>query len=537
MGNHPGHGRLVFDWPAPPQYRMEQAGASVLLSFPQGAAIDLSGARRPPRNMAAVTADGESIRITLKPGVRPRVFRVGPKLVVDALNPGGEAIAEAAPLPARVVPVPQAAAEVAPQPVPSVPVPAAPPVAPAFPDALAVRPLPQAGGILLPYPATTGLAVLRRGREVLALFDSGEALDLTAVRGDVVFAALQVDRLGDATLLRLPLAAPGRIRARREPGGWMLEAHRPAGGRDLPGRAMAVEAEGGVASRLVVRAGEPGRVVPVIDPETGLPLLVGTVRESGQMMPVVRRLPELDLPPTFLGGAVLARADQVTMRATAGGFLIGAAAVPLSLDPALAELPAGSAVTRSFDLPRLPAAQLLDRTRILQASIATAAPCQWLSLRRAAAETLLALGLPPEAQAMVDVSRGEDPEAVRDAHLTALAGAAAPLGGRLPQAAALRQAELTETDELGLWRALLLAAEGDAGGAAPAIAAALPLVFDYAETLRAGAPLGSPGAGGGRSVAAVAAAAGAGGSLGRSGAAARHAGRNPWGRRCGARRI
>ncbi len=485
VGNHPGHGRLVFDWPAPPRYRMEQVGDTVVLHFPPEATIDLSGARRPPRNIAAVTAEGEGIRIALKPGARPRVFRVGPKLVVDAMNPPEEALAEAAPRPASVVAVPEPIAAVVPPPVPPAALEVPAPVGHSRRDALMVRTLPRSGGILLPYPASTGLALLRRGGEVLALFDSGEPLDLAGVRGDAAFSGLEVEALGNATLLRLPLAPPGQLRARRETGGWVLEAYRPAEPHDLPGRAMAVEAEGGAASRLVVRASEPGRVVPIIDPETGLPLLLGTVREAGQLMPVARRLPELDLPLTLLGGAVLARADHVTMRATAGGFLIGAAQAPLALDPAAAEMPAAAAMTRSFDLPRLPTPQLLDRMRALQASVAAAPPLTRLPLRRAAAETLLALGMPQEAQAMVELARGEDPAAARDARLTALVGVAAALGGRLSQAVVLREAPLPETDELALWRALLLAAEGDSRAAAPGIATGLPIIFGYADGLRA----------------------------------------------------
>ena len=192
VGNHPGHGRLVFDWPAPPQYRVEQAGDAVVLYFSPGAAIDLSGARRLPRNMAAVAAEGEGIRVSLKPGVRARVFRVGPKLVVDALNPAGEpapAVQAAAP-PARAETVAEVVLPtVLPVPAVAVPVPVVPPVALPRPDALAVRPLPNAG-ILLPYPATTGLAILRRGGEVLALFYSCELLDLAAFLIVSVFGRL-----------------------------------------------------------------------------------------------------------------------------------------------------------------------------------------------------------------------------------------------------------------------------------------------------------------------------------------------------------
>ncbi len=496
VGNHPGHGRIVFDWRTAPDYWMQQGEDAVVLQFPAGAAINLDGARRPPRNILDVTAAGDAVRIGLRPGARARVFRVGPKLVVDAMDPVAERpvpSAQAAPpqrrgrapeavaaaSPAVATPMPPPAAMPAPAPVPL-----AAPVALPQPGALPVRPLAQRGAILLPYPPTTGLAILRRGGQVLALFDSGEPLNLSALRDDPIFAALEAEALGGATLLRLPLASPGQLRARREATGWILQAVRPADDAEAAGRAIPVEAEDGAAPRLVLRARQPGRVVPVTDPESGLPLLLGTLREIGQVMPVARRLPELDLPQTMLGAAVLARADRVTMQATGSGFLIGAGTGSLALDLAAAEMPTAASMTRSFEFPRMAPAQMLERLRALQASIGAAPSLGRLPLRRAATEILLALGLPQEAQAMTELAKSEDPQAARDARLTALGGAAALLAGRLPQAVVLRQPELPDSDELNLWRMLLLAAEGQAGLAAPGLAASLPVLFDYAEALR-----------------------------------------------------
>ncbi|MEI6162389.1 MAG: hypothetical protein WCP77_21360, partial [Roseococcus sp.] len=43
-GDHPGHGRIVFDWAAPPAYQVEQQGDRVILRFPNAEAINLAGA-------------------------------------------------------------------------------------------------------------------------------------------------------------------------------------------------------------------------------------------------------------------------------------------------------------------------------------------------------------------------------------------------------------------------------------------------------------------------------------------------------------
>ncbi|MBL6454118.1 hypothetical protein JMJ55_02210 [Belnapia sp. T6] len=477
VGNHPNHGRVVFDWPAPPGYQAEQAEGAVVLRFPPGSAIDLAGARRPPRNVLGVTAEGEAIRIALRPGARTRIFRVGPKVVVDALDPApaqGQVQGQSPP-PTQ----PAQAARPAPPPATSAPAPvvaAAP--APTEPPAASAPRAVRPGPVALPFPPGTGAAVLRRGGQLLALFDSAAPLDLAALRARPGLATLEAEALPGATLLRLPLA-PEPPLLRREGAGWVLD---PAGAG--AGQPMPVEAEGGAASRLLLRAATPGRVVPLTDPESGLPLLVGTVRAGADHQPTARRLPELDLPPTLLGLAVLARSDRVTLRAGEGRFLIGAGEA-LALDPAAVGPAPAMAPTRIFDLPNLPPAQLLDRLRALQASIAAAPPLTRLPLRRAAGETLLALGLPQEAQSMLDLAGTEDPRAAGDAPLAALTAAAALLAGRLPQAAALRNDAQPASDEVTLWRAALAAAEGEPARAAPGFAATLPLLFDYPEALRA----------------------------------------------------
>ncbi len=578
VGDHPGHGRIVFDWPSPPAYRSEQVGDQVVLRFPE-AAVDLSGARRLPRNVAGLAHGAEGIEITLRPGARVRHFLLGPMVVVDLLDPVAESVTEPAMRPADVAPVlaatppaslPGEAASVArrnatPRLRPAGPVPALPaiggapaaamllvggglaalattavPVEPAglplgqpahaatvpprphlpvsapagsapaglgvvgvpAPAATAPGPLPRsvAGALVvrvmnlpgrgpalaLPFPAGTGAALLRRGGSLLAVFDSALPLDLAALRGDPAFGAVTALPLPGGTALHLPIAASATLVARLAGSVWLLEAIGPAAMTPVPVRAMAIEADAGSMSRLVLRAVQPGRVVTLADPESGLPLLLGTVREAGQAMPVGRRLPELDLPATLLGAAVLARADSVTMQAGLDRFMIGAAGgARLALDATAAHASDAAAMTRLFDLPALPTARLLEQLRARLGGIAAAAPLARLTQRRGAAETLLALGLPQEAQAMLGLSLLEDPTAAADLPFAALGAAAALLAGRLPEAAALQDPGLAGTDELTLWRAVLTTAHGEARAAAPGLAATLPLLLDYPEGLRA----------------------------------------------------
>jgi pilus assembly protein CpaC len=87
-GTHPGYGRIVFDWPARTEYQAEATAEGLVIRFAEAGRIALGAAA--PRNVVAVSADGQAVRIDARPGARFRHFHHGPKLVVDVLDPGAE---------------------------------------------------------------------------------------------------------------------------------------------------------------------------------------------------------------------------------------------------------------------------------------------------------------------------------------------------------------------------------------------------------------------------------------------------------------
>ena len=351
------------------------------------------------------------------------------------------------------------------------------------PDAAAVRLVFGAPGqpreLLLPFGEDTGIAVLRRGDALLIVLDTPRPLNLAALRGDPVFAGLEARGVPGGTLLSLRLASPASLALRRRDGAWSLAAT----AAPPPAAPAQIEAlTDAPGPRLVMRAPQAGRVLAVPDPETGLPLLVGTVRAVGPVLTHLRRLPEADLLPSLAGVAALARSDRFGLRATTEGFVLSGA---LALDPSVAAPEAPQAMTRLLDIPNLPLPVLSDRLRAEHAAVRAAPPLGRVPLRRAVAETLLALGMPQEAQAMLSLATAEDPRASDDPAVAVLAGAAALLGGRLAEADALSRTDLPERDETILWRALRDAARGDIAAAAPRLAATLPLALGYPPALRA----------------------------------------------------
>jgi hypothetical protein len=587
-GDHPAHGRIVFDWTAPPAYQVEQQGDRVILRFPNADAIDLAGARRLPRNVLAVARVPGGVELTLRPGARIRHFRNGPKVALDVLDPTETREAEAsspprrpareaAPATARVAPPPPspaAASTPPPAPVTAAPPPAATPAAaaPAAPPAAALpapepRPAPAAPApssvaapprpeprpapptaaatplpaaaprpaqpvesappatraepilTLAPPPAATprpqpplaslagpppirarlaqepelgaamrlqlgagtGVAALRRGEQALLLVETERPIEFGGLLREPAFQGIQASRIPGATLVSFPLP-PGQHLALRQEGEAWLVAVVP---RQHPALAAtpALRAEFD-QGRAILHAARPSRVVSLTDPLTGGPLLIGLVAQAAPRQLVTRGLADLDLLETFLGVAVLARADRVALRSGAERFLLSVegGSVALAAEPSEGQF-AALGMTRSFDLPPQPMPALLERLRSQQAAVASAAPLLRAEPRLATAQTLLALGLPQEAQAMLRLAAQENPESALDRRQAFLTGMAALLAGRPGEAAGL-DAELPGSDELLLWRSLRAAMLGDAQAAAPGLAATWPLLAAYPEGLR-----------------------------------------------------
>ncbi|MDB5415488.1 MAG: hypothetical protein JWR10_3823 [Rubritepida sp.] len=553
-GDHPGFGRIVFDWAAAPRYQVEQQGERVLLRFPNADAIDLAGARRLARNLLAVGRVEGGIELTLRPGTRIRHFRNGPKVALDILDAAeGTATASLPPAireastarrPNRAATAgtpPAASAEVrtaVPQ-APMVAVPASPappaivpptetprsfstapsplrdserplvsatgprpllepsPVAvasappPSPPLASLAGPLPirarlvgeagQGPTLRLAVGTGVGAAALRRGEQALLLLDTERSIEFGAVLREPAFAGIQAQRLPGATLITWTMAPDTQLALRQEGGDWFVSP--VPGSHPAPAAVASLRAEF-AGDRAILHAARPSRVLTMNDPLTGLPLLIGTVGQAAPRQMTTRNLAEFDLIETYLGVAVLARADRLALRAGAERFLLSVqgGAIALAGEP-LDGVVAAIGMTRSFDIPGQPVSALQERLRAQQAGVGAAAPLLRGEPRIAAAQTLLALGLPQEAQAMLRLAAQENPPSALDPRQIFLSGMSALLAGRSAEGRGL-DAELPTSDEVILWRALRSAMQGDANTAAPGLAATLPLLLSYPEGLR-----------------------------------------------------
>lgn len=118
VGEHTAFERLVFDWPAPVGYQVEQDASGARVVFERPARLDVSRLQADPpsllRRFEDRRVDGKlSVALQYLPGTRVRAFADGPRVVVDLLRPDGREPQTASA--AETVPSPDTAGSDSPQ--------------------------------------------------------------------------------------------------------------------------------------------------------------------------------------------------------------------------------------------------------------------------------------------------------------------------------------------------------------------------------------------------------------------------------------
>lgn len=548
MAPHDGYGRVVFEFSAPTPFTVDRKGDAVVLHFTDAGEIPAgNGSTRNITSvaggagMATVTvAPGARLR-TLRLGNRVVLDALDPATKPAAASRRAASAAEPArvaaepskptvadPVPTKPVatmptvptpstpiptkPMPTTAARVpAPtlepphvvtpaaiaEPAPVVPVVRDAPTAatppgeaapapgpgPAEPMALAAShaPLPPGetgSAALLPFGATVAAAAFRHGSEAWLVFDERRPLDLAALGDDPVLAGAAVQLLPQATLVRLKMPPDRSLRMERKKEGWSLTlANKPSSAPPLVPASR--------PSRLLFPATATGPVVVVADVATGQNLLVGTMLSGGSGVPVAYRVPEFSVLPSWQGVVVEPLSDRTQLRRVPEGFAVetGEALAPAP-DSARALVDA-AVLTRRFDFPAEPAANLLRRLQLQVADEGRTPAQARLVPRKRAAQTMLALGLGAEAQAMLGLAATEDPRAATDPEVGGLAGIASLMSNRPLEAEGLLNPALSGSDEVALWRAVRATMlRADSPEAAPVFAATMGLVMSYPAAMR-----------------------------------------------------
>ncbi len=349
--------------------------------------------------------------------------------------------------------------------------------------------VPEAGPghrLSVPFGPQVGAAAFRRGADAIVVFDERKPIDLSALQDDPVFGHATVQLLPTATVLRMKLVTPAELRLERRAGAWIVTA---IGGDAVPSPLQPIlpDQAGGTVSLL---APQPGLVVSMPDVTTGGILIVGTQRAAGQGVAVARRSPEFMLLPTWQGVVVEAISDSIALHATTAGFELsaegdGEALVSSSKSSDLAVAAEASRLSRAFDIPDLPTNALIRRMQGAVISAAATPVQSRAEPRRAVAESMIALGMGVEAQALLGLAATGDARSSEDPTAVGLSAIAGLLAGRTAEAAGIDDPRLDGTDEVAFWRAVRTAMgrEG-APAAAQTFANTLPLLLNYPSGLR-----------------------------------------------------
>jgi tetratricopeptide (TPR) repeat protein len=419
-------------------------------------------------------------------------------------------------------PAPIAAATAAPQPAaaasgpPASPAPAqrtpvqtrpmAPPAAPSGPPLLEVTRQPQSAqpeadrpvallarrvkppkgmdgsAVLLPFSDTTGAAAFREGDITYVVFDERRPIDMVSLRSDPVFGQATVQTLPNGTLLAVPLPPSLSVAVTQTAQGWRVAALTAV---PKPQPIGAIQASG----RLTLPAELVGEVVSLADPDTGATLLVGTQRRPGQAVAHGRLAVEFILRPTLQGVVVEPLSDTVALKATPSGFTLGGGPAGLALSEpggGLDGLIDASSLTRRLKFATNTHPDGLMRHLTEQVSDAAMTPPMARGPKhRAAAESMILLGMDAEAESLLRIAAEQDPKEGASADTAALTGVAALLAGRPNEADGLDDPRLTGTDEIALWRAVRQAMQDPGSPVAAAVfATTAPMAASYPAAVR-----------------------------------------------------
>ncbi len=466
LSHNPQRTRLSLALPEGTEAAFTPQGTATRLTLPGVWRIDdrsLRGRFDPALGHVAVDADDKEAHLLVTPadGVTVLTARDGDILTVDLLTK---------PLPAPALPAVREAAD-APAPPPAKAGEAAPVVAPprAAPPAV-----PKAGaGLVFPFRKRVPAALFERGGVVTVVFATTDPVVMPAKAPADLVALGEPSRNGGFTVLRFAKPA-GRLVDLfpvTEPDGWELAS----GDGTVASESLTAQRRQGQRERIGVAVRLPGA-----GPAGWLDLdgeRIAVVTADGLKRAAVakaQRFIEFELIPSRVGLAVLALADDLTVRPDLDGVAIGreggmavsgsdnvAAASGPSRAP---DPPVGAVSDLVIDSDAWERARRGDvRTALREGynQVAEASRRDRGAAQVALARTMMANGLDAEALGALTTAAADDVVVEGDPMTGLMRGILLTRMGRLQEARPLLTAnQLVANPEARLWRGLLDAEAG-----------------------------------------------------------------------------
>lgn len=375
-GDHPGFGRLVFDWPRNVDYNVAQNGGRLDLTFGAPAKIDADALTpKLPKTVLGFDAQsddkGLKIAMMVPENARLRHFRNGPSVVLDVLADIAEPVADksmaqsAAKQPEAKAPAkaeapkaeapkaetPKAQAQTKPAAAPQyelVPVDAsgnsvataapqsllpgaasaapaaAPATASAQPTPLAARKLvvsavgsgPQISGLRFAWPADAPMALFERNGSLWAVFDRAASADI-ANNWPRTVARPELTFSAISSILRWQMPAERFASLRRDGANLVVDfaAQPPLPGAQIP---LEAQPQADAGPRVLLKSASFGPVIETRDPDVGDKLWV-LPSMAAEGLTGARGFVEFQVLSSLQGVAVKALTDDLIVRPTAEG--------------------------------------------------------------------------------------------------------------------------------------------------------------------------------------------------------------------------
>ncbi len=394
-GDHAGFSRLVYEFGEDTTWRAEGSNHSLIIIFDHP--LEIPPVPQLPRNFSTIEVGSNTLHIVADPQARLRVMRIGRRLVLDALDPPpGKAPNPQSPKPTPLQVVQSPPIDRHDAPLPSPAQAAVPPPQPrnVTETSFALRAVPAASShhttdIRLPFGPEVGAAAFRNSQGALIVFDVERPIDLSEMKQRSEYAAAIVTESADATTLLVPLQDKQQLHLTNGQFGWTISIS-SSESATVP---VVLDATG---MHPILHAAGAGRSVKILDPETGGVLLIGTVRDPRAAVQLGRATPLFNLLPTLAGVALEPLSDSVSLQSVAGGFSVEAQVPGLYLTHDAGDLFAQSddaSLTTAYAIPSQPPSTLFPVLRAQMTEAALAAPLARAPAQRAAALTMIALGL------------------------------------------------------------------------------------------------------------------------------------------------
>ncbi|MDF1721307.1 MAG: hypothetical protein P1U65_11595 [Minwuia sp.] len=496
FGDHPGFSRMVFDWPEPSGYAVNDKGDVVDIVFDRPGDFDLTafqtvGARA--ISSVDVLQSGRIVRLELANARLGKHFVAGGKVVLDLKVLAGSVPAptrKPVTAPSTKPPPAQTRTTAQAKPRPSLREPAKqaerPTASRTVKSGTARANVARAQGDMVPvsYDLRPGRTIMRfhwprrvpavavhRGEHVWLAFGDDLTVDPgpegETAQGPVERVVTEPSATG--SVVRIDVAAGAALSVTVDGNDWVVDI---GGGRGRAETAVWLEAQADAPSGPRVFAAIANAAEPILidDPVVGDRLALVPVMEAGLGVHPARRYVLFDLPPTQQGIAVRFHAEALKIVVDDRGLAIGGRDTLFLASessggkgqgtggpPGITGGDNSDAPYSVFDLSMWQEDVDVDETRQdLMYRIAVATPAARNGERLALARFLVGHRLAQEALGVMHRIEAEDKYADTDPAYRALRGVARLFAGKLGEAAGdLRHPKLAGAQDVALFRGLL----------------------------------------------------------------------------------